>query len=101
MKAETLETSLRNIIKCYAIQGFNVVVILVDMQFKPLKDRNQVGVAVNIISKGEHIKQIERFHWVIEERARCYFAMLLCNALPKIMVAQLMITVAFYINTFV
>ena len=101
MKEDALEVGLKNIVKCYAIRGFNAVVILVYIQFKILKDRNRVGVSVNIVSWGEHVKQIVRCHRVIEERARCYFAMLPFESLPKMMVAQLLITVTFYINAFV
>jgi hypothetical protein len=53
MKADTLELGLKNIIRCYTIYGFNIVVILLDLQFKMLRDRNKVEVTINIISKGE------------------------------------------------
>ena len=59
MKANTLELGLQNLVRCYAIRGFNVVVIMVNIQFKPLKDRNKLGVAINFVSKGEHVKAIE------------------------------------------
>ena len=46
------------------------------------------------------MKQIEQYHRVIEERARCYYEILPFNSLPMMMVVHLMITVAFYINDF-
>ena len=49
----------------------------------------------NVVSKGEHVKQIERFHRVLEERAQCYYAMLPFKSLPKMMVVQLLLTVCF------
>ena len=47
------------------------------------------------------MKQIEQYHRVIEEWGRFYYAMLLFNSLPMMMVVHLMITVSFYINDFV
>ena len=41
MKADALEDGLKNLVRCYAIRCFTVVVILVDMQFKSLKDRKK------------------------------------------------------------
>ena len=72
----------------------------IDMQFKPLKDRNRVGVAFNLVSKEEHVATIERYHRVIKERCRCYCAMLPFKYLPRQMVVGFMKTVVFYINSF-
>ena len=66
--APTLEEGLKSIIRSYAVRGFGVGVIFLDLQFKCIKDRNRLGVSIIIMSKGEHVKQIERFHRVIEER---------------------------------
>ena len=96
MKVETLEKYLQSLMRCYATRGFELVVILVDIHFKTLKDRNKVGTVIRIVSRGEHVKHIERFHRVIEERARFYFAMVPFDVLSRIMV-----TVTFYANSFV
>ena len=70
LKAPTLEDGLKNVIRSYAIRGFSIGMIFLDIQFKSLKDRNVLGVTVCIVSRGEHVKQIERFHRAIEERCR-------------------------------
>ena len=101
MKAPTLEAVLKNIVRCYAIRGFNVGVIFLDIQLKCVKDRNLLGVAVGTASRGEHVKQIYRHHRVIEERRRCYYAMIPYDSLPRMMVVHLVITVIFYVNAFV
>ena len=75
LKTPTLEEGLRNIIRCYNVRGFSISIIFVDIQFKFLKDRNVLGVTINVVSRGEQVKQIERFHRLIEERCRCYCAM--------------------------
>ena len=39
-----LDQGLNNVIRCYAIRGFNLVLFTLDMQFKSLKDFNKAGV---------------------------------------------------------
>ena len=74
---------------------------LVEMKFKWIKDRIRIGVPSNVVSKVEHVKQIERFHRLIEERARGYYGINTFNALPRMMVVHLMMIFVFCINTFV
>ncbi|OEU11892.1 hypothetical protein FRACYDRAFT_245012 [Fragilariopsis cylindrus CCMP1102] len=101
MKIPILELEIQRIIKLYAVRGFHVKFILVDIQFKAIKDRGQLTATVNVVGKGEHVPAIERFIRVIKERCRCYYAMLPFKSLPRIMVIHLLITVMFYINAFV
>ncbi|OEU08874.1 hypothetical protein FRACYDRAFT_249219 [Fragilariopsis cylindrus CCMP1102] len=101
MKIPVLELEIQRIIKLYAVRGFHVKFILVDIQFKAIKDRGQLTATVNVVGKGEHVPAIERFIRVIKERCRCYYAMLPFKSLPRIMVIHLLITVMFYINAFV
>ena len=62
-----LENKLKNVARCYAVRCFRVTVILLDMEFKVLKDRNIVGVIFNIVARGEYMTKIEWFHEVIKE----------------------------------
>ena len=96
-----LEKELINVIRCYVVRGFNIILITVDMQFKSLKDRNKVGVKFNVVSKSEHASIIEQYYRVIEEQHRCYYSMLPCNYLPRQIVIGMMKTLVFYINAFV
>ncbi|OEU10337.1 hypothetical protein FRACYDRAFT_247347 [Fragilariopsis cylindrus CCMP1102] len=101
MKIPVLELEIERIIKLYAVRGFHVKFILVDIQFKAIKDRGKLTATVNVVGKGEHVPAIERFIRVIKERCRCYYAMLPFKTLPRIMVIHLLVTVMFYINAFV
>lgn len=101
MKIPVLELEIERIIKLYAVRGFHVKFILVDIQFKSIKDRGKLTAIVNVVGKGEHVPAVERFIRVIKERCRCYYAMLPFNVLPRIMVIHLLTTVMFYINAFV
>ena len=66
-----------------------------------MRDRNRIGVTVNVVSKAEYVKPIERFHCLLEERERYSYAILPFLLLPKIIVAHLIVTVSYYINIFV
>jgi len=60
-----------------------------------------VQVMVNIVSKGEHVPDIERYIRVVKERCRCDFAMLPFKTLPRLAIVHLLRTVILYINAFV
>ena len=78
--------------------------IHVDIQFKAVKDQKILKPLINVLSRGEHVPDIKQYHRVLQERARCYFAMVRkigIKSLPKMSVIHLMITVTFYVNAFV
>ena len=102
MTIPVMETDIKAMMNTYSSRGFCIKVLHVDIQFKAIKDRNNlIGVRVNVVSRGEHVPEIERFIRVVKERARCYFAMLPVKKIPNIMVIHMIITVVFYINAFV
>ena len=91
MKCFKLENELRNVIYSYTMWGFQIILIIVDIQFKALKDRNAIGVAFNVVAHSEHVLKIEQFHEVIKERYRYYYAILPFASLLRMMVVHLMI----------
>ena len=95
LTCSVLEEGLKNMVRGHKLRGFNVVVIMLDKQFKSIKDRSRVGVPINLVSRGEHALVIERFHRVIQERCRCYYAMVPFDYLPRQMVVHLMKIVIF------
>ena len=101
MKMVTLEKTFQAVLRAYRVRGFNVVTVHVDIQFKAMKDQNLLGIRVNVVSKEEHVPDIERLIRVIKERARSYYAMLPFDFMPQTMVIHLLTTVVFYINAFV
>lgn len=101
MKLDDLEEALIGVMKAYALRGFIVKFIMVDIQFKGLKDRfKKFQANMNVVSKKEHVPEIKRFIRVIKERARAYFAMIPFIKVPKKMVLELIHTVVFYLNAF-
>ena len=56
MKIPTMEAEILDIIKTYSARGFRIVCIQADIQFKALKDRNNLlEIKVTICGRGEHI----------------------------------------------
>ena len=100
MTLKDLEAALTGVIKSYALRGFEVQHVFVDMQFEGLRDRMQSFVTINVVSKQEHVPEVERYIRVIKERSRATFAMLPFNNIPKKMVISLIRNSVFYINAF-
>ena len=104
MKINTMENVISLLLRAYSVRGFRVVAIHVDIQFKAISDRKNLSCNVNVVSRGEHVPEIERMIRVLKERARCYYSMLAkagITTIPRIMVMHLMRTVTFYLNAFV
>ena len=71
-----LELELKNVSGFYAVIGLNIILIILDIQFKSLNDRNKVVVSINIVDRGEHVPIIERNHRVLEDQGHCNYSML-------------------------
>ena len=67
LKYRSLENEIKRMLREHAIWGFRVVAIGVDLQLKSIKDLDLVGAPVNVVSREEHVKKIERFHLLIKE----------------------------------
>ena len=67
IKISVLESKVKKIIKIYGLRGFDLKYVLVDIQFKSLKNYRLLPVVVNLVTKGEHLQEIERFIWLIKE----------------------------------
>ena len=101
MKIPIMEEAVEGIVKSYAVRGFLVKFIFVDLQFKATKDRGNIeGAIINIVSRDKHVEDIEQYIRVLKEKARCYWAMLPFEKIPKRMVVHILLTVSFYVNAF-
>ena len=100
MTAFALEARIISVIKNYAIRAFSVGEVLLGIQLKRAKNINHLEMSVFITRKVEHVKRIECFHRVIEERARLCHVILTFNSIPRTLVAYLMIAIVFCISDF-
>ena len=69
-----LGRALNSVIKRYARYGFEVRVILMDVEFEKVKDTCLVDI--ECVAPREHVGEIERAIRVIQERARCLTSVL-------------------------
>ena len=60
------------IVKLYALGGFRVRVILMDMEFEKVKDEVAL-VELNTTAAREHVGEIKRSIRVVKERCRCVY----------------------------
>ena len=60
LECASLEFELKNVGRSYALRGFRISMIVVEIQFKSLKDRNLLGIVVHVVSKEEHESKVER-----------------------------------------
>ena len=61
-------------------------------------DLSDMHIALNIVSRGEHVPEAERFNRTVKERCRSNFAMILFKRILKRMVVELLHNVVFYLN---
>ena len=100
MTHKDLQSALTQVIKSYRRRGFTVKHVFVDIQFEGLCDRMKDITNINVVSKQEHVPEMERFIRVIKERARSTFAMLPFERIPKKMLVAMVSNIIFYINAF-
>ena len=58
----SLELEIKNMLRFHTVQGFHIIIIILNAQFKVLKERNLVSIPFNIPSKKEYINNIEKLH---------------------------------------
>ena len=66
LKWHALEFELKNVIRSHKVRGFSIVLLVVDMQFKSLTDRNLLGMAINYFSREDYLMKVERLHRLIK-----------------------------------
>ena len=77
-KAETLLAALKRIKATYARRGFLVNTIAADNEFSTLDaSLSAEGMALNVVSRGEHVPEVERHIRTLKERCRSMY-----NSLP-------------------
>ena len=101
-KAAQLSSSLKNTINLYARGGFTVRTIMMDMEFKKVKDeKGMESIDVNTTTAREHVVEIERGIRYLKERSRCSvrtFAKAGIKYLAKPIVIQIVYNVTLFIN---
>ena len=97
-KAPKLGYLLHRIMCTYARAGFNVHTILMDNEFKKIRD--YVNATLNTPAASEHIGEIERRIRVIKERCRGILCTLPYAKIPRVMLIYLLHHVVMWLNNF-
>ena len=83
----------------YACRGFQVGTVLMDNEFKKL--RNLVPIlAINTTAAKEHVPEVERKIRLIKERGRGILNTLPFKRMPRLMLIELIYHVVLWLNAF-
>ena len=101
MEGATLLASLDRVFNLYSRRGFQVVDLLMDMQFQMLKKKLAIRkVRLNTSAAKEHIAEIERFIRVIKERVHALRSRLPYKQIPRCLVMAIVRHVGKWLNIF-
>ena len=92
MEIPTLVKILTTIKAIYTVRGFNIISIVADNSFTPMKDNLDfvnMNITLNVTSKVEHESYIDQFNLTLEERYRMCFAILPFKKIPHRIVVEL------------
>ena len=95
--------ALLQVFQFHAERGFEVVLALCDPEFeclRPKLEHPNVGVKLNTTSKNEHVPEAERAIRLVKERTRCVWHTLPFKAIPRLMVAAIVLFCATWLNAF-
>ena len=93
--------ALKQILSTYQKGGYKVVDILADNQFECVRgELSELGASLNIASADEHVPEIERCIRTIKERVRSIYISLSFKKMPNRLVAKMIYTSVYWLNSF-
>lgn len=100
-RADTLLIGMSRIKAAYSSRGFIFNRAMGDNEFETLKPGlADMGVTLNVVSRGEHVPEIERHIRTIKERCRAIYNTLPFTRMPARMLSELVYNVTFWLNAF-
>ena len=74
----------------YTNRGFRIKVVMADNQFEILRgDISDLGANINVVSRDEHVPDIERYIRTIKERVRATHNMTPFKFIPPIFIVEM------------
>eukprot|EP00804_Cyclotella_cryptica_P022012 CCRYP_000938-RA/>CCRYP_000938-RA protein AED:0.35 eAED:-0.94 QI:0/0/0/0.5/1/1/2/0/366 len=90
MSNPTVISHFKAVIGVYASRGFRVSVILANNQFESMRGAlADLGAVINVVSRDEHVPEIERYNRTIKERVRSAYNMLPFTFVPPVFIVKL------------
>jgi hypothetical protein len=100
-KAKSILQGVARVQKVYKRRGFRVVLGMMDNEFEPLRAGfMDLGMELNVTSRGEHVPEIERYIRTIKERTRSIYNVLPYKKMPSKMVVEMVQGSVFWLNIF-
>lgn len=97
----TLLASLQKIKMVYARRGFLVSNVSADNEFHSLEVRlSDLGIALNVVSRDEHVPEVERHIRTLKERCRATYNSVPFTSWPARMLIELVYAMNFWIHAF-
>ena len=101
LQNSTIVSHLKIIMNVYCVRGFRVTIVLADNQFESMRgDIADLGAIVNVVSRDEHVPEIERYNRTIKERVRSQYNMLPFDCIPPVLLVELVYSQVFWRNMF-
>ena len=97
----TLMTSIHQVVRAYHARGFRICNILADGGFECIRNNlADMGISLNFTSRNEHVPEVERYIRMIKERVRAIACMLPFEMYPPRLIAKMVYSAVFWLNTF-
>jgi hypothetical protein len=101
LENKTIISHFRVVIGVYASRGFRATIILADNQFESMRgELADLGAIINIVSRDEHVPEIERYNHTVKERVRSAYNILPFKHVPPVFIVELVYTQVFWRNMF-
>jgi hypothetical protein len=97
----TLLAAIDQVKKAYATGGFAITNPLADCQFEPLcANLAHLEIALNSVSRDEHVPESDWYIWPSKERTHCNFNMSPFKKLPPPIVIKMVYCSVFWLDMF-
>lgn len=100
-KSQRLLKSIKVIQATYARRGFLANRLVADNEFASLEaSLSGIGIVLHVVSRGEHVPEIERYIRTLKERCRAVFNTLPFKRVPNRMLIELVYAMNFWLHSF-
>lgn len=100
--SEAIMKSLAKVTSLYQKRGFCVETLLMDGEFRNLRPlvHERLQAEMNVVSRGEHVPEVERYIRTVKERVRGTYGILPFTSIPTRMIIELVYNSVFWLNAF-
>jgi hypothetical protein len=98
---KTILLGIKHIKALYAQRGFRVRMAHTDNEFAAMRaDLLDMKIDLNVVSKDEHVPEVERYICTIKERTQCVYNTVPFKMMPSQMIVKMVHSSVFWMNMF-